>query len=153
MNLYTYFVKIDNIERSVLSFLEPGSAFTKGFTGKSVIGFLKQTDKGVLPENIVYNPDFIEIFKRAIKIAALDSPDLESAATSQQNGFIYIIDRRSKNNDETKSKDIIGSFEVTQGQLNDESFQFNPNYQIISSEGIFQLPEDFEKVLLKEIEE
>ena len=68
-------------------------------------------------------------------------------------GLSIIIDQRSKDQNETKARDILGSFEVTGGQLNADSFQFNPNYQIISTHGIFRLPDNFEKALLNEIAE
>ncbi len=153
MTLYTYTVTIDNVERNVLSFADPDDVLNKGLVGKSVIGYLKETDKEVLPENIVYNVDFIELFKRTIKTEALASVDLMKSATQQQNGFVYIIDQRTKDQNETKARDILGSFEVTGGQLNADSFQFNPNYQIISTDGLFRLPDNFEKALLNEIAE
>jgi hypothetical protein len=153
MTLYTYTVTIDNVERNVLSFADPDDVLNKGLIGKSVIGYLKETDKEVLPENIVYNADFVEIFKRTIKTAALASVDLMKSASQQQNGFVYIIDQRTKDQNETKARDILGSFEVIGGQLNTDSFQFNPNYQIISTDGLFRLPDNFEKAILNEIAE
>jgi len=153
MTLYTYTVTIENVERNVLSFANPDDAFNKGLVGKSVIGYLKETDKGVTSENIVYNVDFVVLFKRTIKTAALASVDLMKSATQQQNGFVYIIDQRSKDQNETKARDILGSFEVTGGQLNPDSFQFNPNYQIISTDGLFRLPDNFAKALMNEIAE
>lgn len=151
MKLYTYTTKIDNVERNILSFAEPDYVFNKGLVSKSVIGYLKQTGKEVLPDNIVYNSDFVELFKRTIEIVALASDDLMKSAAQQQNGFVYIIDQRTENQNETKATDILGSFEVNGGRLNADSFQFNPNYQIISADGLFRLPENFEKALLNEI--
>lgn len=151
MRLYTYTVTIDNVERAVLSVADPEDAFNKGLISRGIIGYLKQKDKEVHPENITYNADFVELFQKAIKTAALNSDDLMKSARQQKNGFIYIVDQRTKDQNETKAMDILGSFEVTEGQLNSDSFQFNPNYQIISIEGLFRLPDNFEKALLNEI--
>jgi len=81
----------------------------------------------------------------------LTSDDLMKSARQQKNGFIYIVDQRTKEQNQTEAKDILGSFEVADGQLNSDSFQFNPNYQIISIDGLFRLPDNFEKALLNEI--
>ena len=151
MRLYTYTVTIDNVEREVLSVADPDNAFAKGLASKSIVGYLKQRDKEVNPDNIIYNPDFVELFRRIIKSAALTSGDLTKSATQQKNGFIYIVDQRAKDKNETKAKDILGSFEVREGHLNADSFQFNPNYQIVSTDGLFRLPDNFEDAIMNEI--
>lgn len=153
MTVYTYTARIDNVERNILSFTDPDNVFNKGLISKSVIGYLKQPDKEVLPDNIVYNSDFVELFERTIKNVALASDNLLKSATQQQNGFVYIIDQRTEDQNEPKARDILGSFEVINGQLKADSFQFNPNYQIISTDGLFRLPDDFEKALLNELAE
>ena len=153
MKLYTYTVTIDDVERDILSFTEPDTAFSKGLANKSIVGYLKEREAEVHPDNIIYNPDFVELFVRTVKSTALATEELMKAAIQQRNGFIYIVDQRTREQNETKSKDILGSFEVTDGNLNADSFQFNPNYQIISSDGLFKLPDNFEKAILDEIGE
>jgi len=151
MKLYTYKVEIENIERDLLSVIDPDTVFSKGLIGNGVIGYLRNTDGEVNPDNIIYNPDFIELFKRTIKSTTLTSEDLLKSALQQQNGYIYIVDQRAKNEKETEQRDILGSIKVIEGQVSADSFQFNPNYEIISADGIFRLPDNFEKALLNEI--
>src|SRR5690349_14955056 len=67
MRLYTYTVTIDNVERDVLSVADPDYAFAKGLASKSIVGYLKTKDDELNPDNIIYNADFVELFKKIIK--------------------------------------------------------------------------------------
>ena len=73
------------------------------------------------------------------------------SAQKQKQGYIYIIDQRDKHYPNTKPFDIIGAFDLLNGQAIIDSYQANPNYQIVSADGLFQLPDIYFKNLLTEM--
>ncbi len=151
MKLFTYIISQENIDRHLLSLIETETVYKSGLKSKCVIGSLKNINKPVSAENIIYNPEFIELFIKTIKSTALQSEELINSARQQETGFIYITDNRSVSKNETKPSDIIGAFEVVNGQINADSFQANNRYEIVSNDGLFNLPSIFEENILTAI--
>ncbi len=151
MELYIYKTLIDNIDKHLISLIQSDIVFEKGLEGKSVIGYLKDPTLEVSKDNIIYNQNFVEIFQASIESAAMQSSELAKSAKQQQNGYIYIIDQRAINKGDTKQYDILGAFLVENGQITLNSFQTNPNYEIISCDGLFKLPLVFEQNIIKAI--
>jgi hypothetical protein len=65
----------------------------------------------------------------------------------QQNGFVYINDLRNKAEKEVRKEDIIGSFEVKNGELIHDSYQPNTAYIMITADGAFVLQPELEALL------
>ena len=151
MNPYIYEVEIDGIARNVLSFLSTDEVFSTGLQGHAIVGYVRDPSAKLSFRNIQINPSFISLFQRVVYATSLNIPALREAALRQQQGFIYIIDQRDRNYPNTKATDIIGAFAVKDGVLQQESYQPNPNYQIVSEDGLFQLPLDYIENLLAEM--
>lgn len=148
MKNFIYKVTANNAEQHLVSLLETEAVLQKGLACKSVIGHLKDGDKPLSPDNIVYNPLFMTLFQDVIRSTALASPEIEESAKEQVNGFIYIIDQRSEGKVKIKPHNIIAALEVKDETILPESLQFNPNYQVVSSEGLFILPDMYEQNLV-----
>ncbi len=85
-------------------------------------------------------------------MTGLQSDELKNSALQQQNGYMYVIDQRAIHKD-TKPYDIVGAFEVKNGQIIVGSYQPNKNYEIISTDGLFKLPRVYEENIMKVISE
>jgi hypothetical protein len=80
------------------------------------------------------------------------APNLQKEAVRQKNGFIYVIDVRTPTpRDAVPPEDIIGAFEVREGQVHPETYRPNPNYCLLTSRGFFVLDSFIEKNLLEEL--
>ena len=143
MILKLFEVEIDNSIRHMLSFIPHEEAFENGINNKAVVGYLIDPNAPVLHENITYNPSFIYLFHKTVKETSVNSKQLSEAALKQNSGYIYIIDLRDKNRPNTKPQDIIGAFKLDEGRIVEDSYSPNPNYQLISEDGAFKLPDDF----------
>ena len=151
MDIFAYTVIIDNTERHLLSLIRSEDAFQNGLKGKSVIGYLKNPEGTISKENVSINPEFVKLFQEVIRMTAQNSESLTKSAKQQNSGYIYIIDQRAISNPDTKPYDIIGAFEVKNGNIIAESYQANSNYEIISIDGLFKLPPEFEQNILNAV--
>lgn len=143
MILKLFEVAIDESIKHMLSFIQHEDAFQNGIKDKAVVGYLKDPTAPILHENITYNPSFIYLFHNVVKDTSLHSTQLSEAALKQNTGYIYIIDLRDKNRPNTKPQDIIGAFKLEEGKIIADSYSPNPNYQLISEDGAFKLPDEY----------
>lgn len=150
MNLYAYKTRVNDRELMLLSLIDlQHEANVKG--DKAIIGYLKDEYGPVEHDNIFYNPQFIDRFHKTMKFFAQFSDAMISMAEQQQHGFIYITDQRGKDEKEQDAADIIGSFEVKNGEILHDSYQPNPAYRLVSKKGLFRLPQELEALLLTAI--
>jgi len=133
-----YKVVIDNIERNVLSLIPHDEVFKNGLPNKGIIGYVTNPLNSLSPDNVYLNPNFIKLFHKIIRETSLTEESFKLSAQRQKQGYVYIIDQRDKHYPNTKSCDIIGAFQVVDGEVIVDSYQPNPNYQIISEGGLFQ---------------
>ncbi len=143
MNVYAVETTLNGKETTLLTLLDP-EAMAQVKNPKAILGLLKNNNGEVTPDNILYNPEFVRFFHQTMllfaEFTAVQSPN-------NQSGFMYLIDERCKSPEKPEQKDIIGSFEVKGGFLLKDSYVANSQYQLISNDGLFQLPAQIEKVL------
>jgi len=64
----------------------------------------------------------------------------------------YIIDQRAHTtNGSVPPENIIGAFEVKEGELLPESYRRNPSHLILSPDGFFNLGAELQKCLVEEL--
>ena len=95
MNLFSLPLKKGATERIYLSMMDPSQ---NEFNIKAILGFLKESDKGIIHENIIYNPEFVTLFHKIIVLNALKTQQDIPALAIQSDGFVYITDQRVKSN-------------------------------------------------------
>lgn len=148
-NIYT--VNINGVERSWVSILPTDEVFAKGLTERAILGHLINPQEPLSAANIKINPVFISLFHKVIETTSLGLVECQNAARQQGQGFVYITDARDRFYPNTKPVDIVGAFAVENGELQEKTYQANPNYQIISEDGMFQVPDAYIKNLVAEM--
>lgn len=151
MKPFIYKVSIGGVERNILSLLSSDEVFSTGLKEKAIVGYVLNPSANLSLNNVQINPAFVSLFQMVVHTTSLKAPALRQAALKQHEGFIYIIDKRDRNYPNTKRTDIIGAFAVKNGVLQEDSYQANPNYQVVSNDGLFQLPSDYIDNLLAEM--
>ena len=152
MNYYVYESIISEKERKFISIVGTEVIFKKGLKKEVIVGELKEGLE-LKPENFMPNKAFLEIFHSVISREVLHDPDAVSEAKKINEGYVYIIDKRVGDPaGNVNAEDIIGAVQVEKGSLVDNSYQGNPNYSLITDEGLFQLSDTLENGLLKELE-
>lgn len=147
MNIYLLKTTIEEKETLLLSIINPEIDKDAKLSAKSIMGFVVDPAKPVSFENTKFNPAFVEHFHKTLKFFAQFNDGIIHLVEQQQNGFIYIKDQRSKDDKETLQEDIVGSFEVQNGELIHDSYLPNSAYKFISDKGGFVLQPELEALL------
>jgi hypothetical protein len=123
-----------------------------GLKGEAIIGFIN--GKILSIDNFIPNRVFKEFMQKVIAAEAPKDSELQTAALKQQAGWLYIIDNRVVDTEraETSSEDILGVFEIKDGQIVANSYQPNENYLLFGNNGLMQLPASLHDSLIKALE-
>jgi hypothetical protein len=88
-------------------------------------------------------------------VIAREAPKLksfQSEAKKQNNGWVYVIDRRTQDpKGEVPKEDVVGAFEVKNGNMVEGSYAANKNHRILSARGFFDLGTELYELLLAEL--
>jgi len=129
--------------------------FENGLVSEAIIGVLiRSLEQGekITPEVFARNRTFVNFMHEVIAHHAPNSPDIIAEARHQQDGWVYLIDQRTKTpHDTVPSEDIVGGFKVEGGLCIAASYQPNPQHIILSDTGFFQLGPELEACLLDEL--
>lgn len=148
MNCYLY--KIPSAKET-LHLLSPlGKEELAKLTSKSelFLGRLIDPDKEIGPDNISYNADFLVVLHQVVRGLMVNDEDVLKQAASQQNGFVFIVDRRSPEGEEVEKEDVIGIFLVNEFKTDISKYRPNPDYKLISIRGVGQFPDEVEIELM-----
>jgi hypothetical protein len=144
----------DELERlRALSPLSPQQIEEIGsLKGEAILGFITGEIQSL--EYFSPNKVFKDFTQKVIAAEAPKDSELQAAALEQQAGWLYIIDNRVANieREETSPEDILGVFEIKDGQIVANSYQPNENYLIFGNNGLMQLPASLHESLIKALE-
>ncbi|HET6425937.1 MAG TPA: hypothetical protein VFG20_19760 [Planctomycetaceae bacterium] len=153
----TYVCRVDTPDgpTDYITLIAPEIVFSQGLTGEAIIGaLLRPLEPGetITPDLFARNKMFVEFLHDVIaRHAPMQRGCIEEASRLQE-GWIYIIDRRTPTPDgAVPPEDILGAFQVSDGIVVPQSYQSNPNHQILSDKGFFQLNTGLQKCLLDEL--
>ncbi len=117
--------------------------------GEAILGFI---DGEILSlEYFRPNKVFKEFIQKIIAAEVLKDSELQAAALTKREGQLYIIDNRvaALEREVTSPEDILGVFEIKDGQIVPNSYQSNENHLIFGNNGLMQLPASLHEALIK----
>ncbi|MCA9178123.1 MAG: hypothetical protein KDB14_26850 [Planctomycetales bacterium] len=135
---YIYDTVSDGTHRYFATLLPHDTGFKSGLPSEAIMGEFTNGLEELTPDAFTQNPLFIKFLAFVIGKHATECPGLIAEAQRQQNGFVYILDKRTPTPDGTvPPEDIIGGVEIA----NDEMIRFHgsPNYRILTDDGFMQL--------------
>ena len=143
--------------QDLVTVLPSEEMFTNGLIPEAIVGVLKaplKEGEAIKPENFVRNKVFNEFMHEVIARVGPDSKGLQAEARRQGEGWVYLIDGRTKTPEgQVPPQDIIGGFEVKAGQLVARTYKRNPKHVLLSQAGFFRLPVELNELLKKELTE
>lgn len=142
INIYTLEVNEDGITTHYLSFTDDLALLSNS---KNLIGYLKEPSAAITHENIIYNPEFADMFHKVVMLTTLQAQDAATAIINHPDGFLFITDERAEGG--ADKKHIAGSFVVRNGKIDPVSYQPNAAYQFINEKGPWKIPGDFDEYL------
>lgn len=148
-------VETPNGVSDYVTLLSPDTAFSQGLPPEAIVGVLAhplKANEQITPDIFSRNRVFVEFIHEVIARHAPNHAGLQAEAQRQGDGFVYIIDQRTKDPRGTvPPEDIIGGFEVKDGEVMPESYRRNSNHVILSPDGFFRLDSTLHQRLLEEL--
>ncbi len=133
-------VMVDKEPKFYCTFVSSELIFEYGLSAKVIVGEVDKSEDEEFDFATSFraNPAFKETIFDFARAEMLDDETLINSAIEQQEGWVYIIDQRTKTPEgEVPPYDIIGGFKVENKEL--KRFSENPNYQIKSINGFTDL--------------
>jgi hypothetical protein len=152
-----YVCKVDTPEgvKEYVTLLPPDLAFSRGLAPEAIVGVLSHTlgaEERITPEIFARNPIFVQFLHETLARHAPNQPSFRAEARRLGNGWVYIIDGRTRTpGGAVPPEDIIGSLEVKQGEVVPESYRASPKHRILSRDGFFRLDPELHRCLLEEL--
>lgn len=123
---------------------------------EAIVGFFRDGVVSASHFRFVVNKKFVDFMHEVIATKALDDISLHKAATTQKEGWIYIIDERALGEPEVvppRPENVIGAFTVESGKIISGSYLPNEKYIVFAYDGLFQLTPFLYTALLEELRE
>jgi len=135
--------------------LSQKQVFARGLVSEGIIGVLLRplkSGEAITPAVFARNPVFVDFMHRVIARRGPQLPGLIAEARRQGDGWVYVIDQRTRSPQGTvPPDDIVGAFEVKDGQFVPGSYRPSPKHMILSSDGFFRLGSELQPCLLEEL--
>jgi hypothetical protein len=111
-----------------------------------------EPDEPVTPAVFARNRVFVDFMHGVIARRGPTLPGLIAEARRQGDGWVYIIDQRTRNpQGHIPPEDIVGVFAVKSGEIVSGSYQPCPKHQILSADGFLRLEGELQACLLEEL--
>ena len=128
---------------------------SRGLAPEAIIGILLrplEPDEVITPAVFAQNRVFMDFLHRVITRHGPELPGLIAEAGRQRNGWLYIIDQRTRTPEgAVPPEDIIGAFEVRGGQIVPDSYRPFPSHMILTEDGFLRLGAELQAFLLQEL--
>ncbi|MDH3691960.1 MAG: hypothetical protein OEU36_21170 [Gammaproteobacteria bacterium] len=138
----------DNLQ--AISFLAPNDVEAIGHLPEEAIcGFLG--DQTASADNFVPNRAFIEFMHQVIREHGPLDPEMQAVADEQKEGWLYVIDLRTPDSPQghVPVQDIVGGFEVRDGQISADGYWANDKHVVLSDDGLVELPPQLAAALVE----
>jgi hypothetical protein len=153
--VYVCRVETPEGEKDYVTLLPPEQAFSRGLAPEAIVGVIARplaAGEPITPAGFARNSVFVQFLHAVIARRGPGLPGLVDEAERQGDGWVYLIDQRTRTpGGAVPPEDIIGAFEARGGHLVPGSYQASPRYQILSRDGFFRLAPDLKAVLLEEL--
>jgi hypothetical protein len=136
-NLYLFEIQDEQGLGYVVSILPPDAG---GIPKEGIVGKAKSAKSPIKHTEFSPNLAFLDLLQKCVERFGPASPNMAMEASKQKDGFIYVIDARSPTPlGSVPPEDIIGAFEVRNGQVHPETYRANPQYRLLTEKGFFIL--------------
>lgn len=141
-----------NDHLNILSLLSPKDvAEISAIPSEAVCGQFVSEDTS--PESFRVNPVFVHFMHSVIENKGIGLPSLLEVARNQVDGYVYIIDFRTPDGimGNVPIEDVVGAFQVTNGEIVANSYQPNEDYKVFTDNGLVKLPDELQHILIEEL--
>ena len=153
--MYVVTVDINNKLQQIISLLAPDTITNNQIPSQLIVGMLSkplEQNKTIDLDSFIPNQPFIDFLHSVIAKCGPKIPQLRAKAEQQGKGWIYIIDARCPDLlGRILPEDIIGAFNIQNGQISSQSYERGKDHLIFSRHGFFKLEPGLQKYLMEEV--
>lgn len=148
-------VDLDEGKRQFVTVLEPATIGPGGLKGPAIMGALaRPLERGetITAEIFTPNPAFLEFLHQFLGEYASKDPALRTEAKRVGNGWVYVMDQRTPTpGSQVPPEDIMGAFEVKNGEIVPGSWRANEKHTVLSANGFVRLDPKLHRILVKKL--
>ncbi|HET7462776.1 MAG TPA: hypothetical protein VFJ82_16090 [Longimicrobium sp.] len=148
-------VRVPEGARDYVTVLPPETVTERGLPSVAIVGALTKALGGDPAAADVFtpNPVFVRFMHDVIARHAPLLAGLRDEAARIGDGFVYVYDARTPDPaGAVPREDIIGAVKVEGGVPVADGYRANPNHQLLTSRGFFNLGEELHACLMAEVE-
>lgn len=139
-----------------LTVLQADTVFSKGRIPEAIVGVLLRPlteGESITPELFARNSIFVKFMHEVIARYAPDQPECRNEAKRLGNGWICVVDQRTKTpGGAVPPEDIIGALQAREGEIVPASYRPSPQHKILSDDGFFRLSPGLYQCLLSALQ-
>ena len=150
MDLFVFTFHHDQNIYRALSPLSPDQVGSNGLPTEAVLGEISAALPSMTPDQFEQNEAFVAVLHDIIRTHAASVQGLTQQAASLGRGELPIIDLRTDVHT-VAPEDILGSFDVTRGEIQAERYRPNDQYRVLTEKGPTQLDPVLETYLLEHL--
>jgi hypothetical protein len=141
--------------KDYVTLLPPDAVREQGLAPEAIVGELAHPlgmGESIQPENFARNRVFVDFLHEVIARHAPQQPGFQAEARRLGNGWLYLLDQRTPTpQGPVPSEDILGAFQIQNGEVVPGSYQASSRHRILSSSGFFRLEPGLHRCLLQEL--
>jgi hypothetical protein len=156
VKVYVFHIDAPEGGKDYVSLIPPAKAFSRGLPREAIAGTLLRPlapGEPISPEVFASNPVFVQFLHEIVARESPNQPNCCKAAIDLGEGWLYVVDQRTATpQGAVPPEDILGAFQVKEGEIVPGSYRPNANHAILSTSGFFQLDVAMHQCLLRELE-
>ncbi|HET7230353.1 MAG TPA: hypothetical protein VFJ16_10155 [Longimicrobium sp.] len=153
-----FFVRVKGPEgmREYATVLPPEVVSTRGLPAEAIVGLLTEAraeGDDVPAQVFTPNPVFVRFMHDVLATHAARQESFVAEARRVGSGYVYVMDARTADPaGAVPREDVIGAVKVEGGVPVPDSYRANPDHQLLTARGFFQLGEELHGCLMRELE-
>jgi hypothetical protein len=141
--------------RDYVTCLDEQHLTAHGLPVEAVLGVVQRPlnpGEGIVPANFNWNRSFVDFMHNMIARRGPKLSGVRGQARRQRDGWLYIVDQRTPNPQVSiPPEDIVGAFQVRDGQILPDSYHPSQSHVLLSNHGFVRLGPELQACLLEEL--
>ncbi len=154
--IYVFEADTPEGRKHYVSCLSHEVVFKHGLPPEAIIGALHPWKPGepISPSVFAKNSEFVDFMHSVIARRGPALSGLIEEAKRQGEGWVFVVDQRTPTpGGAVPPEDLVGVFEIKNGEVVPGAYRASPNHLILSEKGFFRLGSELQPCLLEELAE
>ena len=128
--------------KDYVTLTSPDAVLSEGLIPQAILGVFNHTlgpEEPITPDSVTPNSVFTKFMALVIARHGPEQPALVAEARRIGNGHVFVVDQRTPTpQGPVPPEDILGAFQVQDGNVVSGSYMASTNHRLLTSNGFFQ---------------